>query len=57
MTPRPSSDAPAFEVEGYVDRLAAEAIELSNGVAGGGQETKREHEDLNTNNTAGQIPP
>jgi hypothetical protein len=50
-------DAPAFEIEEYVDRLAGEDIELSNGVTSGGQGAKREHEDLSTENTAGQITP
>jgi len=36
-------DAPTFEVEGYVDRLAAEAIDLSNGVTGGSIEAEGQH--------------
>ena len=39
-------DAVTLEVEGDVDGLSIQAIELGDGITGGGEEVEREHQHL-----------
>jgi hypothetical protein len=44
-------DTATFEIEGDVDGLLSQAIELSDGIAGGGVEAEGEHGQISVGNT------
>ena len=51
-----TTSRPAFEVQGDADSLSVQAIELGDGIAGGGVETEREHGHTPHCEHAGSIP-